>query len=135
MSVSSSSSASIHSTLPWRIEVGVGERALAEVVEVGAGDLGDAVLDDDERAAETARVAVDDDLVHLLVVADVDLVGLVAERRGEGAGAPALADLADEVERLRVETDQVPVDVDPRGALPLRGRRSPGRPRGRSRGC
>ncbi len=120
--------------LPLADEVGVGEGPPAEVVEVGAGDLRDAVLDDDERAAESARVAVDDDLVHLLVVADVDLVRLVAERRGEGPGAPAVADLADEVDRVRVETDQVPVDVDPGGPLPLRGA-LPGTPRGRSRGC
>ena len=86
---------------------------------------GTPVLDDHERTAEPARVAVDDDLVHLVVVADVDLVGLVAERRRERAGPAAFADLADEVDRLGVESDQVPVDVDP-GGTPSLGRRGLG---------
>ena len=64
----------------------------------------------------------DDDLVHLRVVADVDLVGLVLERGRQRPRPPAFADVTDEVERLRVESDQVAVDVDPGRPLPLRGR-------------
>ncbi len=99
--------------LPLADQVGERQRAPGEVVEVGAGGAGDAALHDHEGAAQATLVAVDDDLVHLVIVADVDLVGLVAERRGEGPGPATLADLADEVDRLGVEPDQVPVDVDP----------------------
>ena len=123
MSASSSSSAVGPLDLPLSDEVAERERAPGELVEVGAGDARDAVLDDDQRAAEAAPVAVDDHLVHLVVVADVELVRLVAEGRGERPRPPALADLPHQLEGLGVETDQVPVDVDARRALPAGRRR------------
>src|SRR5208282_571603 len=92
----------------------------AEVVEVRTRDPGHAVLRDDQRTAEPAGVGVNDDLVHLAVVAYVEFVGLVAEGGRERARPASLADLLDQVERLGVEAHEVAVDVDARRTLPLR---------------
>src|SRR5947208_1667099 len=95
-------------------EVGEPEAAHLELVDVFSGEDDVAILDDQQRPPDAALVAVDDDLAHVLVQADVDLVA-------EEPRPPPLADLADEELRVLVEADEVSVDVDPRelGLLPL----------------
>ena len=63
---------------------------LADPLDVLPGEDEPAVLDDEQGPSEAALIAVDDDLSHLLVPADVDLVG-------QKAAAPALPDVVDEL--------------------------------------
>ena len=81
--------------------------AIADSFDVPPCDHEPAVLDDEQGPSETALVAVDDDLAHLLVVADVDLVG-------DESAPPALPDLADQLGSVGVDSDQVTVHIDTR---------------------
>src|SRR3989441_537519 len=86
-------------------EVGEPEAAHLQLVDVFSREDDVAVLDDEQRASDAALVAVDDDLAHVLVIADVDFVA-------QEAGAATFADLGHEVPRVLVEPDEVSVDVD-----------------------
>ena len=79
--------------------------AVADPLDVLPGDVEPSLVDDEQGPPETSLVAVDDDLAHLLVVADVDLVG-------DETAPPAGPDLVDELPGVGVDTDEVPVDED-----------------------
>ncbi len=66
---------------------------------------GPAILKDEQGAPEAALVAVDYDLVHVLVVADVYLIR-------EETASPSAANLRHQFDRFIVTSDQVPVDVN-----------------------
>ncbi len=78
----------------------------AQVLQILAGEDRAAVLQHQKRAAHAPLVAVDDNLVHGSVEADVHLVA-------EEARPPPLPDFAHEGLRLFVQAHQVPVHVDP----------------------
>src|SRR2546422_492429 len=86
-------------------EVGEPEAAHLQLVDVPSREDDVAVLHDEQRASDAALVAVDDDLTHVLVVADVDFVA-------QEPGAATFADLGHEVSRILVEADEVSIDVD-----------------------
>src|SRR3990170_736061 len=85
-------------------EAGAPETKVLEVL-LRQGEV--ALLRDEEGPADAAFVAVDDDLPHVLVVSDVDLMA-------EQAAPPPLPDLGDEHVRVLVEPDEVAVHVPPR---------------------
>ena len=95
-------------------EVGPADLVVAHSLDVLPGECEPSVLDDEQGPPETALVGVDDDLAHLLIVTDVDLVG------GESA-SPALPDLVDEPDCIGVDSDEVSVDVDTGSAAGLDG--------------
>ena len=80
--------------------------SLADAFDMLPGEREPSVLDDEQRPSETSLVAVDDDLSHLLVVADVDLIGYEPY-------APALPDVGDEPGGIGMRSDEVSVDIDP----------------------
>src|SRR6059036_3633718 len=86
-------------------EVGEPEAAHLQLVDVLSREDDVSILHDEQRASDAALVAVDDDLTHVLVVADVDFVA-------QEPGAATFADLGHEVSRILVEADKVSVDVD-----------------------
>ena len=88
--------------------------ALADALDVPPRNHEPAVLDDEQGPSETSLVAVDDDLSHLLVVADVDLVG-------DETAPPALPDLVDQLVGVGVDSHEVPVHVDTGSAAGLDG--------------
>ncbi len=75
------------------------------------GQRGPAVLEDQQGAPEATLIAVDDDLVHILVVAHVYLIG-------EKTASPSAADLRYQFDRIIVASDQVSVDVHAALVLP-----------------
>ena len=88
--------------------------ALADTLDVLPGDGEPSVLDDEQGPPEPSLIAVDDDLLHLLVVADVDLVG-------DETASPALPDLGHELPGVGMDTDEISVDVDTDTASALDG--------------
>ena len=79
--------------------------SVADAFDVLPGKDGPSVLDDEEGASETSLVGVDDDLVHLWVIVDVDLVG-------QESAPSLLTDVGDELEGVSVASLEVSVDVD-----------------------
>src|SRR2546426_431912 len=85
-------------------EVGEPKAAHLQFVDVLSGEDDVAILHDEQRSPDPALVAVDDDLPHVLVQADIDLVA-------QEARSATLPDLGHEHLRVLVESDEVSVDV------------------------
>ena len=86
-------------------EVCPGDLVLLELLDVLLGEQRHAVLDDDERAPAASAVRLDDDLVGVLVVADVDDVAYRA--------LPAFgAHLLREADRVLGIADELAVEED-----------------------